>query len=125
MDADQEIPNPRVAKINSTETWDSYLQQSISDGTPIVAHFTASWCIPSIAMNPFIEELALVFNEIIFLTVDVDDFKEIASKYEVKAMPTFLLIKEGVVLGRLVGANPEESKKRIETLLQSNSQFVV
>ncbi|KAM0021676.1 putative monodehydroascorbate reductase (NADH) [Helianthus debilis subsp. tardiflorus] len=123
--ADQEPPKPRIVKINSTETWDSHLHQSKSDGTPMVAHFTASWCIPSVAMNPFIEELALVFNDIIFLTVDVDDFKEIANKYEVKAMPTFLLIKEGVVVGRLVGANPDEIKKRIETLLQSNSQFVV
>nr|GEV55330.1 thioredoxin-like protein CXXS1 [Tanacetum cinerariifolium] len=49
---------------------------------------------------------------------------DIASKYEVKAMPTFLLIKEGVVVGRLVGANPEETKKRIETHLQSNTQRV-
>ncbi|KAI7745039.1 hypothetical protein M8C21_000018 [Ambrosia artemisiifolia] len=125
MDADQENPKPIIVNINSTETWDSHLQQSKSHGTPMVAHFTASWCIPSVAMNPFIEQLALVFPDIIFLTVDVDDFKEIASKYEVKAMPTFLLMKEGVVVGRLVGANPDEVKKRIETLLQSNSQFVV
>lgn len=40
-------------------------------------------------------------------------------------MPTFLLIKEGAVVGRLVGANPEEIKKRIETHLQSNTEFVV
>lgn len=51
--------------------------------------------------------------------------QEIAKKYEVKAMPTFLLIKEGVIVGRLVGANLDEIKKRIETLLQSNSDFVV
>ncbi|PWA79264.1 Myc-type, basic helix-loop-helix (bHLH) domain-containing protein [Artemisia annua] len=49
---------------------------------------------------------------------------DIASKYEVKAMPTFLLIKEGVVVGRLVGANPEEIKKRIETHLQSNTHLI-
>ncbi|KAI3741077.1 hypothetical protein L1987_58744 [Smallanthus sonchifolius] len=125
MEADQETPKPRVFKINSSETWDSHLQQSKSHGTPIVAHFTASWCIPSVAMNPFIEELASDFHDIIFLTVDVDDFKEIAKKYEVKAMPTFLLMKGGVVVGRLVGANPDEVKKRIETLLQSNTEFVV
>ncbi|GJS89450.1 thioredoxin-like protein CXXS1, partial [Tanacetum coccineum] len=72
-------------------------------------------------MNHFFEEFASDFQDITFLTVDVDDLKDIASKYEVKAMPTFLLIKEGVVVGRLVGANPEEIKKRIETHLQSNT----
>ncbi|KAK9056372.1 hypothetical protein SSX86_027462 [Deinandra increscens subsp. villosa] len=121
----EETPKPEVVKITSTETWDSLLQQSKSHGTPIVAHFTASWCVPSVAMDPFIQEFASVFPDIIFVTVDVDDFKEIATKYEVKAMPTFLLMKGGVVAGRLVGANPDETKKRIETLLQSNTEFVV
>ncbi|KAL8192540.1 hypothetical protein R6Q57_027725 [Mikania cordata] len=121
MEADQETPNLRVVKVNSTETWNSHLQQSKSQVTPMVAHFTASWCVPSVAMNSCIEELASVFHDIIFLTVDVDDFKEIANKYKVKAMPTFLLMKEGIVVEKIVGANPEELKKRIETLLQSNS----
>ncbi|KAK1420048.1 hypothetical protein QVD17_21349 [Tagetes erecta] len=121
-------PNPkarRIVKIKSSETWDSHLRQSKAEGTPIVAHFTASWCIPSVAMNPFIQDLASDLCHIIFLVVDVDDFKEIANKYEVKAMPTFLLMKEGVVVGKVVGANPYEMKKRIETTLQSNTHFVV
>ncbi|PWA76290.1 thioredoxin-like protein [Artemisia annua] len=125
MEGDQEKPKPTVVNIDTAQSWDSYIEQSKSNGTPIVAHFCASWCIPSLAMNPFFEELASDFQDIAFLTVDVDDLKDIASKYEVKAMPTFLLIKEGVVVGRLVGANPEEIKKRIETHLQSNTQFVV
>ncbi|KAL4563116.1 hypothetical protein LXL04_027149 [Taraxacum kok-saghyz] len=125
MEVDQETPKPGVVNIKSAETWESLVQKSKSHGTPIVAHFSASWCIPSVAMNYSFEEMASEFHDITFLTVDVDDFKEIASKYEVKAMPTFLLIKEGVVVGKLVGANPEEIKKRIETLLQSNTQFVV
>nr|XP_043621776.1 thioredoxin-like protein CXXS1 [Erigeron canadensis] len=125
MEGNIETPKPSVVKISSTETWNSHLQEAKSHGTPIVAHFTASWCIPSVAMNPIFEELALLFPDISFLTVDVDDSKEIAKKYEVKAMPTFLLMKEGVVVGRLVGANPDEIKKRIETLLQSNTDFVV
>ncbi|KAI3495243.1 hypothetical protein L1887_37486 [Cichorium endivia] len=125
MEVDQETPKPGVVNVTSIESWDSYVQQSKSHGTPIVAHFSASWCIPSVAMIPFFEELALTFHDITFLTVDVDDFKDVATKYEVKAMPTFLLIKEGDVIGKLVGANPDEIKKRIETLLQSNTPFVV
>lgn len=40
-----------------------------------VIHFSASWCIPSVAMNPIFEELALSFQDVLFLTVDVDDVK--------------------------------------------------
>lgn len=43
----------------------------------IVTHFTAAWCIPSVAMNPFFEELASSFPDVLFLTVDVDEVKVI------------------------------------------------
>lgn len=43
-----------------------------------------------------------------------------ARKYEVKAMPTFLLLKAGVPVDKMVGANPEEMKKRIQSLALFN-----
>lgn len=43
----------------------------------VVVHFSASWCTPSRAMNPFFEELALVYKSVLFLSVDVDETKVI------------------------------------------------
>jgi len=45
--------------------------------------------------------------------------QEVASKMDVKAMPTFLLLKNGAVVDKVVGANPEEIKKRIDGLTES------
>lgn len=42
-----------------------------------------------------------------------------AAKLEVKAMPTFVLMKDGAQIDRLVGANPEEIRKRIDGFVQS------
>ena len=47
--------------------------------------------------------------------------QEVASKLEVKAMPTFVLIKDGVEADRLVGANPDEIRKRIDACLRPTS----
>lgn len=41
----------------------------------IVAHFTASWCIPSVFMNSFFEDLASSYKDALFLIVDVDEVK--------------------------------------------------
>ncbi|KAE8714929.1 Thioredoxin-like protein CXXS1 [Hibiscus syriacus] len=101
----------RVVNIDSVQSWDFYFNQATNQGCPIVVHFTASWCMPSVAMNPFFEELASTFQHVLFLTVDVDDVKEVAKKMEIKAMPTFLLMREGTVVDKFVGANPEEMKK--------------
>lgn len=43
----------------------------------IVVHFGASWCIPSVVMNPLFQELAFTYSDVMFLTVDVDDVKVI------------------------------------------------
>ncbi|KAK9936154.1 hypothetical protein M0R45_013013 [Rubus argutus] len=112
---EEQLHKSRVVKVDSLETWDSFATQ----GSPIVVHFTASWCMPSVAMNSFFEELASNYPDVQFLTVDVDEVKEVATRLEIKAMPTFLLMKEGAQVDKLVGANPEEIRKRIDGFVQS------
>ncbi|KAL9321310.1 hypothetical protein ACSQ67_013149 [Phaseolus vulgaris] len=109
----------KVVVIDSLQSWDFYVTQASNQNSPVVVHFTASWCIPSVAMAPVFEELASSYQDLLFLTVDVDEVKEVASKMDVKAMPTFLLLKNGAVVDKVVGANPEEIKKRIDGLTES------
>ncbi|XP_038997104.1 thioredoxin-like protein CXXS1 isoform X1 [Hibiscus syriacus] len=125
MERQEEQQNKsRVVKIDSVQSWDFYFNLATNQGCPIFVHFTAAWCIPSVAMNPFFEELALTFQDLLFLTVDVDDVKEVATRMEIKAMATFLLMKEGTVVDKLIGANPEEIRKRIDGFMQSNRAYI-
>ncbi|XP_022724879.1 thioredoxin-like protein CXXS1 [Durio zibethinus] len=124
METQEQQNKSRVVKVDSVESWEFYVNQATNQGCPIVVHFTASWCIPSVAMNPFFEELASALQDVLFLTVDVDDVKEVATRMEIKAMPTFLLMREGVVVDKLVGANPEEIRKRIDGFVQSIRVYV-
>jgi len=41
----------------------------------VMVHFSAYWCSPSIAMNPFFQELASTYQNVLFLDVDVDEVK--------------------------------------------------
>lgn len=45
--------------------------------------------------------------------------QEVATRNDIKAMPTFLLLKDGAPLDKIVGANPDEIKKRIDGFVQS------
>ncbi|GLU23190.1 hypothetical protein SLE2022_392150 [Rubroshorea leprosula] len=120
MEEVQEQQNKsRVVKVDSVESWDFYVGQASNQGCPIVSHFTASWCMPSVAMNPFFEELALAYPDVLFITVDVDEVKEVATRLEVKAMPTFVIMRGGAVVDKVVGANTEEIKKRINSFVES------
>lgn len=43
----------------------------------VMVHFSAYWCVPSITMNPFFEEFASTYEDVLFLNVDVDEVKVI------------------------------------------------
>ncbi|KAK6154393.1 hypothetical protein DH2020_008641 [Rehmannia glutinosa] len=117
MAGEQQLTQSRVGIVDSEVTWDKFISQAKNQGCPIVVHFAASWCLPSLAMKPFFEELALNHKDIMFLLVDVDEIKGVASKMEIKAMPTFLLMKDGVMVDKIVGANFDEIKKRVGGLM--------
>nr|UTI93964.1 thioredoxin-like protein [Pteroceltis tatarinowii] len=119
MEGQEQLKKSRVVKVDSEESWGFLITQATNQGCPVVVHFTASWCMPSVAMNHFFEELALNYQDIRFLLVDVDEVKVVASKMEIKAMPTFLWMKEGAIVDKLVGANPEEMKKRINDFAET------
>ncbi|XP_011003405.1 PREDICTED: thioredoxin-like protein CXXS1 [Populus euphratica] len=119
MESQEQQPKSRVIKVESVESWDFYITQATNQACPIVVHFTALWCMPSVAMNPVFEELASAYPDGLFLIVDVDEVKEVATKMEVKAMPTFVLMKDSAQVDKIVGANPEEIRKRIDGFMQS------
>ena len=65
---------------------------------------------------PIFHELSEQIDSVVFLKVDVDENPDTAAKYSVSAMPTFVFIKGGEVVDRLMGANPARLKEMIEEL---------
>lgn len=56
------------------------------------------------------------YTDVVFMKVDVDENPETAAKYSVSAMPTFLFIKSGEVIDRVMGANVQ----RLQELIQEH-----
>ena len=71
----------------------------------VVIDFFATWCGPCKKIAPAFEKLAEVYPSIAFLKVDVDESGELVDRYEVQAMPTFIFMKDGVVVKRIEGAD--------------------
>jgi thioredoxin 1 len=60
------------------------------------------------------EELSETMSDVMFIKVDVDENPDTAQKYSVSAMPTFVFIKGGEVVDRLMGANPARLQELID-----------
>ena len=74
--------------------------------------FYADWCGPCKIMSPIFEELAQEYEGKIELKkVDVESNGEMASKYNVMSIPTFVLLKDGKEVDRKIGAMPKDVVK--------------
>jgi thioredoxin 1 len=51
-------------------------------------------------------EFSKVYTGASFLKVDVDELSDVAQEYGIRAMPTFLIFKDGEKVDEVVGANP-------------------
>jgi len=89
--------------------------QSIeSSAKPVLVDFWAEWCPPCRLLAPTFERLAANYgNEINFAQVNVDEYPELASQYDIRSIPTLLLLRQGEVLEQLVGARPYQALARI------------
>jgi thioredoxin 1 len=82
---------------------------------PLLVDFTAAWCPPCRAIAPHVEGIADKYQgRLLVGQCDVESNPELATRYDVRSMPTLLLFKGGQVVGQLVGAVP---RHRIEALV--------
>ena len=76
-------------------------------GAPILLDFHASWCGPCRQMRPAVEQLIQTGYPV--KSVDIDASPELAARYQVTAVPTFVVIdSSGRALARTSGAQPAE-----------------
>ncbi|EOO01653.1 putative 37s ribosomal protein rsm22 protein [Phaeoacremonium minimum UCRPA7] len=77
----------------------------------------ADWCGPCKMIAPTFESLSTKYSKpkrITFCKVNVDNQRDVASKYGVSAMPTFLILKNGTVIETIRGANPPALTAAVE-----------
>ncbi|CAL9078324.1 unnamed protein product [Musa textilis] len=102
-----------VHVITSMEGWDQKVLEANKDGKIVIANFSAAWCGPCRAMAPAYMELSEKYLSLMFLSIDVDDLTEFSSSWDIHATPTFLFLKDGQLLDKLIGANRPDLEKKI------------
>ena len=86
----------------------------------VLVDFFAEWCMPCVMMGPIVEDISEEFKGKAKVgKINIDDQTEIANKFEVSSIPTFIVFKDGEPVERITGAvNQDELSEAIQKHLE-------
>ncbi len=72
-----------------------------------VIDFWATWCGPCKLMNPILDEVEKENPYLTITRVDIDSDKDMVEQYNIQSVPTYIILKDGKEVDRIIGAKPK------------------
>ena len=99
------LDNPNSPIILTKDNFD----EAVEKYPLLVVDCWAEWCAPCKIVNPIVSRLASKYNgKVAFGKLNVDENQEVASRFGIMSIPTFLVFKNGEKVDSIIGALPEK-----------------
>ena len=86
----------------------NFADEVIKSDIPVMIDFYAEWCGPCRMMSPIVEEFAKDYEgQVKIGKINVDEESDLAMRFGVQSIPSFIFIKDGKVIERITGAIPK------------------
>lgn len=95
------------------ELTEANFEETLKKGGILFIDFWAAWCGPCRAFAPTFEAAAAKHPDIIFAKVDTEKEQGLAAAFEVRAIPTLAIFRDGIMLGQNAGALPAEAFAKV------------
>ena len=92
----------------------NFQSEVMESAKPVLLDFWAPWCAPCRMVSPILDEIAAERPDIKVCKINVDEEYDLAGKYKVVSIPTLMVLQNGIVEDRALGARP---KKQILAML--------
>lgn len=90
-----------------TITKENFENEVMQSDKPVLLDFWASWCGPCRMVSPLVDEIAEEVSDKKVGKINVDEQPELAQAFSVMSIPTLVVMKNGKVINKAVGARPK------------------
>ena len=87
---------------------ENFEEKVLKNEKPVVVDFWAPWCGPCRMLSPVVDQVAEENADVYFGKVNVDEEKELASRYGIMSIPALVLFRDGKAVDSMVGFRPKE-----------------
>ena len=103
-----------MAALNVTKA--NFNEEVVNSDRPVLIDFWAPWCGPCRMVVPLVEQIAEERSDIKVVKINVDEEQELAAQFGVMSIPTLMVVKNGEVVSKSVGA---KNKQQILAMFQA------
>ena len=87
---------------------DNFKEEVLESKGPVLVDFWATWCGPCRMVSPIVDEIANERDDIKVGKINVDEQGELSMQFRIVSIPTLIVMKNGEVANKAVGAMPKE-----------------
>ena len=88
-------------------------QSTINDNDIVFVDFWAPWCGPCKSFAPIYESISEKHDDVVFAKVNTEEEQELAASFQIRSIPTLMILREQIVIFSQAGMLPESALEEI------------